>query len=248
MGEIMLCFRCDEPPFDDVNVRRALTIGTNRDEFRAVEMIPPGMSYVAAPVELPGDPSYTPLEELPEDVQILYEYDTDEAKRLLAEAGYPEGLATRVMVQAGPVGEDQAALLKYQWAKIGVELEIDALESVDYLRARYPLPEPTYHGVMIDQGGCHDPMVYVDIRCYTMGYNNYGAYSNPEMDKLIDPIRVELDPDEQIRLFKEITPMVQYEAIRIHLSPYLAGRYWWPWVKNYYGEYGVQDDAFGVAP
>ena len=152
------------------------------------------------------------------------------------------------MVTAGPVAADQAALLADQWAKIGVEVEIDQREAVDYLRARYPLPEPTYHGAMMDQGGCHNPMVYLDIRCRTMGYNNYEAYSNPEMDVLVDQIRVELDPDEYIRLVKEITPMVQYECQRIAVSPYLAARYWWPWVKNYYGEYGVQDDAFGVAP
>jgi len=57
-------------------------------------------------------------------------YDIEKAKALLAEAGYPDGFETEFLLPAGnPVYEHLAVLLKEQWSKVGVDMNIVALEA-----------------------------------------------------------------------------------------------------------------------
>jgi len=243
-GTTCVDFRCDEPPFDDVMVRRALTVGTDRDEFRRFAMLPPETPYVYDPPQ-PGDPAYIPLEELPEDTQLLYDYNPGLAIEMLANAGHPDGLKTSILVAANNVEwMDVVALLQNQWSKIGVELDLNTVEDVEYNRQRYPLPEPGYHGCLIDTGAQHNPMTFLDTACRSgsAGFMNYGVYSNPVMDRLIDEARVEFDIDKQISIIKEATLIYQDEAARINLYTTRQRIYWWPWLKNYYGEFTGQDD------
>jgi len=77
---------------------------------------------------------------------------------------------------------------------------------------------------------------------------NYGMYSNPTLDELIDKIRVEFDGDAQRRLIKEAALIWYHDAPQIILHPNPGRIYWWPWLKNYYGEYSLHDDVSGLAP
>ena len=51
----------------------------------------------------------------------------------------------------------------------------------------------------------------------------------------------EQDIDEQIRLAKEAYEIVRFEVDQIPLMPTTLGHFWWPWIKNYYGEGNVGD-------
>ena len=194
---------------------------------------------------LPGDPAYIPLEELPEDVQILYEYNPTLAKQMLAEAGYPEGtLKATLNTDTSASSLDEASLLKAQWAKIGVELTIKPASDVEYYNNMLPVPKPTFHGITRDNfPPSANPMVFFDQVYKTTGGLNYGQYSNPEFDKLIAAAQQEADAAEQTRLIKEASLIALRDAygIPLHLDP---GRiYAWPWIKNYYGELSLQDDC-----
>ncbi|GAI76427.1 unnamed protein product, partial [marine sediment metagenome] len=72
-GNIWL--RCDEPPFDDINVRRAMTIGTDVRKFMRLALASE-TPIPWWPVH-PGNPARIPLKELPADIQILYDYNPD---------------------------------------------------------------------------------------------------------------------------------------------------------------------------
>ena len=81
-----------------------------------------------------------PLEEMPNSVRDLYRYDPDKAKRLLAEAGYPDGFKTKMVVLSTFGFADMASVYKAMWAKIGVEVELQPREvavfnSIAYSRA-----------------------------------------------------------------------------------------------------------------
>ena len=234
-------FRCDEPPFDNVDVRRALMVGTNLDEFHRLAMAP-DLNALWNPV-FPDNPAYVPLEEMPEDIRVLYNYDPDLAKKMLADAGYPNGLTFKYCTETVERDRDRADLLKNQWSKIGVDVEIDARETVDYLAARYPTPEPTYRGMIEEGFTSANPLTVLDMVYKTRGGLNYSVYSNPELDELINKALWELDPDKQTEIIKEATKVLLYDAVSIPLS-YDRGRiYWWPWVKNYYGELKMADDC-----
>ena len=89
-----------------------------------------------------------------------------------------------------------------------------------YLQAmKYPLPEPIYHGVCHDNLPTQNPVTALDIVCRTGGYMNYGMYSNPALDKLIDEIRVEFDGEAQRLLIKEAALIWYHDAPQIILLP-----------------------------
>jgi len=119
------------PPLDSLEVRRALMKGTDIVAFGAME-------FAGIDVDLPTnwfpmypyDPSvFTPKEKMPAEIADLLDYDPAKAKKMLADAGYPNGLKLEVNSQSESLGADRAALLKDQWAKIGVEVDIIAVES-----------------------------------------------------------------------------------------------------------------------
>ncbi len=96
-----------QPPLDQVDVRRALFIGTNLEEFVKMMGVPVDLPTFWVPY--PSDnPMYRPLEEWPEDVRTLYDYNPTRAKEMLAEAGYPDGFTLELLTLPDPERVDQA--------------------------------------------------------------------------------------------------------------------------------------------
>ena len=227
-----------QPPLDQVNVRRALFMGTNLDEF---------VKMMGVPVDLPtfwipyptDNPMYRPLEEWPEDVRQLYDYNPTRAKEMLAEAGYPDGFTLELLTLPDPERVDQAELLKSQWAKIGVEVNIDVRDSLTYTSLWYDI---AYKDMILSVGITTAETMLMMSRYYRsdaiFARNNY---SNPEADVFIDKALAEIDIDEQMRLNDEALLLIMPEADRIPLAPGADGHFWWPWMKNYYGERNATD-------
>lgn len=68
-------------------------------------------------------------------------------------------------------------------------------------------------------------------------------YNNPEFDELIVPASAEMDIDEQNRILKEAGVLLNRDIPVIGLSLLPARQTCWPWVKNWYGENSICDDA-----
>jgi peptide/nickel transport system substrate-binding protein len=83
-----LALRMDKKPFDDVRVRRAMNLAVNKIEI--IKTLHGGNAELHT---YPFPPTfkdiYVPLEKLPPSVRELYTYNPEKAKKLLAEAGYP---------------------------------------------------------------------------------------------------------------------------------------------------------------
>ena len=189
----------------------------------------------------PENPAvFTPLEELPEDIQILYEYNPDLAIDMLAEAGYPDGFTTNLMVTAEPNEEAIAELAKAQWAKIGVELTIEPRDLITFRSRVYALP-PVFTGAVLFGNPVANPVTIMPMYYKTAGYCNFGLYSNLELDEVIERMGATLDVAEQNRLAKECALIALYDAPVIPLYLVPVAIYWWPWVKNYTGEFSLHD-------
>src|SRR5262249_20462690 len=127
----VLIMRTDQPPFNDVRVRRAISQGIDRQALieavwvrgAPTAAVPRGLTEWSRPVDpLGGGAKY-------------YEYDPPEAKRLLAEAGFPHGLKTQLTANTGwgPDFLDAVQLVQRYLKDIGIEAELKLQEFGAYL-------------------------------------------------------------------------------------------------------------------
>ena len=79
---------------------------------------------------------FEPLEAMPASVKELFEYNPDKAKKLLAEAGHPNGFSFKVQVCAcNPDHMDLLPLVAAYLEKVGVKIEIQPMEYAAFLSA-----------------------------------------------------------------------------------------------------------------
>jgi len=237
-----LMFACDKPPFDDVEVRRAMMIGTDLKAFQnlygrgalPLHHWPVSSSHSEA--------TYTPMEKLPASTRMLYDYNPTLASTMLREAGVPEGFEVEYLVEPGAYNLDEAALLADQWEKIGIDVQIKVLDSATIVKIRYGFTFK--HSIMGFGGSILNPFDFFPANLKTGAYGNFSQWSNAEFDALTDEMLSTPDVDEQNRIIKEAAIIALEDLPWIPLNLMLDGDYWWPWIKNYYGEHIVRDNDF----
>jgi peptide/nickel transport system substrate-binding protein len=128
----------ERKPFDDKRVRRALTLALDRWEASK------SLSRIAvvkdvAGIQVPGTPWATP----PQELEKLAGYGRDiaksraEARRLLREAGVPEGFAFTFKNRGIPMPYETVGIwLIDQWRQIGLNVKQTVLESAAWLQAQ----------------------------------------------------------------------------------------------------------------
>ncbi len=225
--------RIDAPPFNDLRVRQAMNLAVNNqeiiDEFYSGDgeihavPFPPNPTY---------EPYYTPLEELPEEVKMLFTYDVEKAKQLMAEAGYPEGFKTRILCRVPEV--DLMSLLREYLLAIGIDMEIVPLESGAHQSIRVGKQQKAgemMNGTIVwapDQplstkaGGQHENHAWVD---------------DPYYDNLMTVIGRDIikDPANFQKTVKEAVVYMLASAWGIWIPRQYKWNLYWPWMKNYYG-------------
>ena len=220
-------------PFTDVRVRKALTLGIDRYTMSKVLAPLTGLKFVGALMR-PGSEWAMPeaeLEKLPGFGRDM-EKNRAEARRLLAEAGYPNGL--KVVLKNRNVKlpyQDFAVFLIQEWRKIGVEVEHRPLETA----AWFSDGQDTGNFELIVAPAVEfmdEPDQFLG-RYATGSTQNWGRFSDPRIDDLFSRQARALDPAERKKLINEI------EKIVLDNAYYLPGLWWsrnlvqWAKVRNY---------------
>ncbi|MFO1200307.1 MAG: ABC transporter substrate-binding protein [Burkholderiaceae bacterium] len=225
--------RVDTKPFDDIRVRRALNMAINRAEI--VKAYWGGNAEVLAYPMTPDWPGYyEPLSAMPDSVKETFTYDPVKAKKLLAEAGFPNGFSFKTQVSTASSNDaDLLAMVAAYLAKVGVKMEIQTMEYTAYLSAMGTKTHAP--GYMLWLGGSN-PTVSLRKSFVTGQYWNPSMYKDPEFDKKIAEMYAE--PDERVRQVKVklMTREILEKAPFIALPTPYGYAAWWPWVKNYGGE------------
>lgn len=156
----------------------------------------------------------------------------EEAKKLLAEAGYPngEGLPTlELMYNSEGSHKDVCQLVQQDWAKIGVKVELTNQEWAVFLNTRqngdYQIAR---HGWI---GDYTDPMTFLDM-WVTGGGNNDVGFSNAEYDKLIADAKNESDATKRADLLRKAEDILMEEMPVLPIYYYTKVRAWKPEVKG----------------
>jgi peptide/nickel transport system substrate-binding protein len=220
-------------PFNDVRVRKALTLAIDR--YTASRVLYPltGLKLVGG-VMRPGSEW-----EMPEaDLQKYPGFGKDaeknraEARRLLAEAGYPNGF--KVVLKNRNIKlpyQDWAVFAIQEWKKIGVEAENRPLETAAWFsdgRDKGNFELMVYPPVEF----MDDPDLFLG-RFVTGANNNWGRMSDPRVDDLFARQARVRDPVERKQLTDEIQRIVLENAY------FIPGLWWtrnlvhWAKLKNY---------------
>src|SRR6266852_2914307 len=219
-------------PFTDTRVRKALTLALDRYTGGKVLHALTGLRDVGA-LTRPGTEwamSPAELEKLPGFWRDA-EKSRAEAKRLLAEAGYPNGF--KVVLKNRNVKlpyQDLAVFVIQEWRKIGVEAENRPLETAawfaDLAAANFELMiGPTVEFM-------DDPDQFLN-RYVTGAPQNYGRFSDPVIDDLFSRQARAIDPAERKKLVLELQKRLLENAY------YMPGLWWtrnvvhWAKVRNY---------------
>jgi peptide/nickel transport system substrate-binding protein len=220
-------------PFTDVRVRKALTLGIDRYTGGKVLYNLTGLKDPGAHTR-PGTEWAIPPAELEKFPGFWRDADKSraEAKRLLAEAGYPNGF--KVVLKNRNIKlpyQDWAVYVIQEWRKIGIEAEHRPLETATwYADGR----DQGNFELMIYPAGAYiddpDQLLYQYI---TGSPQNWGRFSNPAIDDLYSRQSRTLDPAERRKLVIEIQKLILDNAY------HMPGLWWsrnvvhWAKVKNW---------------
>ena len=134
-AEIFL--RTDIAPFNDKRVRQALQYavdepGIMKDYYKGDAVI------LGWPIQPFFTNEYTPLDQLPQNLQEMFQYKPDIAKKMLADAGYPNGIKTEVDVVATAQSYiDLLSVVKQNFAAAGVDMTIKPTEVSTFISILY---------------------------------------------------------------------------------------------------------------
>jgi peptide/nickel transport system substrate-binding protein len=194
----------DKKPFDDERVRKALSLALNRYEMAETLAPLTGLDTVGGP-QPPG--SLGAL--TPEELQQLPGFGKDseaglkEAKRLLAEAGYPNGFKTVLTNRAVKLPYiDLGVYLVSTWKKIGVEAEHKLEESATWSQSRLNRD----FELLVDPYGfaaAADPDEVMS-KFLSTSPENWGRFKDPVVDELFEKQKVERDEQQRAQLVKDM--------------------------------------------
>jgi peptide/nickel transport system substrate-binding protein len=243
---LVLSVRTDlkDKPYADKRVRQALMMAIDHRSIKDL--------YFLGDAELlqwPFQPivgsAYTPLEELPENLAKFWDYRPEEAKALLAEAGYPNGFKMEIRVLAGYAGGVELySIVKNYWDAIGVDTRLTILESGAFwsqvIGKTYTDAVPTAWGNTLMINAMH---------AHTTGATyNYSRVSDPHIDETWARAQGIVDVKERNALLKELGLYIIEQQYWLHLPTPLAYVLWQPWLKGYSGEtnFGNLHGSFGA--
>jgi peptide/nickel transport system substrate-binding protein len=228
-----LSMRVDQKPFDDIRVRRAMNLAVNKDEIIK--------AYYNGHAELfayPQHPEYTgyfqPLNEQPASVQELFKYDPVKAKKLLAEAGYPNGFTFKTQVcSCSPDHMDLIPLVSAYLEQVGVKMEIQTMEYAAFLSA---MTTRTLAAGYFMANGHTNPTTTIRKSFITGQTWNPSQWSDPKLDERMEAAYQEKDETKRQAELRAMTTEMLDKAPYVWLpTPYYFTA-WWPWVKGYEGE------------
>ena len=219
-------FNTEKPPFDDIDIRRAFSHAVDKESLASLvfqDMVEP-----AAGILPPGMPGYN------KDLKGL-EYDVGLAQELIGDSTYGNAsnlppITITTSGQGGNISSDLEAIT-YQWQQnLGVDVTVRQLEPKRFLyHLGGEVDEMFFLGWIADYP---HPQDFLDVLFHTGSDNNYGGYSNTEVDSLLNMANTEMDYEKSMEMYQEAEQILVDDAACLPLwfgqnyilvKPYVEG-------------------------
>lgn len=212
-------------PFKDVRVRKALNISVDREAIKRVTMR--GLSIPAAIMVAPGVHGHTA------DLDKVEALDVEGAKKLLAEAGYPNGFEFGLDCPNNRYVNDEeiCQALVGMWARLGLKVKLNAQPMATFISKIQKFDHSAY---MLGWGVATFDANYTLqslMRTKTTGADgsfNLGRISDPKLDAMIDAAKTETDVKKRDALLRDalMTTRDNYYYVPLHhqLRPWAMKR------------------------
>jgi peptide/nickel transport system substrate-binding protein len=201
-------------PFKDIRVRQALNLAVDREAIRKVTMR--GLSIPAGIMVAPGVHGHS------KQIDIVPKFDPAAAKKLLADAGYPDGFEFTLDCPNGRYVNDEkiCQALVSMWARAGLRVKLNAMPFSTYIPKLLNLDTSAY---MLGWGVPTFDALYTLqslVRTKTTGADgsfNQGRISDPKLDTTIDAMKIAMDPKGRDALLKEALEVTRDRAYYVPL-------------------------------
>jgi peptide/nickel transport system substrate-binding protein len=221
--------RTDQPPFNDVHVRRAISQAIDRLAIleavyvrgELTPAIPRGLAQWSLPIDQLGEGAR------------YYQYDPKEARRLLAEAGHPKGLKTLFTVSSGYGRDliDTAQLVQRYLKEVGIEAELKLQEYGAYMATT---GQGKFDGLAIGPyavGWEADSSVYGPYAPDQP--RNRGRVNDPKLTAMVAEQRRTKDPEARKQILVDFQRYAAEQQYYVYLFSTMVTSSWQPYVKHY---------------
>ncbi len=223
--------RTDQAPFNDARVRRAALMALDQDSYIKTAFLGEALRSTILP---PLNPSYLKLDEFPPELRRNMEYNPAEAKRLLAEAGYPNGFDTVFNAYSGygsPYTEAMETMSQMLNA-VGIRAKLTYL-----LRAVYDQQTVSgeWQGLRAAKAGDIENPYYhfLSYHSKTPVADNKSHVNDKELDALVEQFVVETNAAKSGDLARRIQYRLAdqvYQLVAPNNFDYSIAQ---PWLKGY---------------
>lgn len=211
-----LGFNTEKAPFDNTKVRQAISKALDREAI--LQGVYDGFGVQAFGPLSPMVWGYTE-EVTKQDTNI------EEAKALLAEAGFADGFKTTIWTNDNPQRQQIAVILQETLKQLKIEASIEVLEWGAYLEKTSKGDHDMFMLGWAPSTGDADGALYPLFHTSDIDNNNRTRYSNKELDELLEVGRIETDETIRADIYKQAQEIINTEAPAafIHHQAYLTG-------------------------
>lgn len=204
-----LGFNCEKAPFDNEKVRQAVNSAINTEAM--VKSVYRGVGGVAIGPVAPNVKYSNPDLGKPE-------YDVEKAKKLLAEAGYPDGFKTVIWTSDKKERMDMATIIQEQLKAVNIKVEIQVLEWGAYLQGLNEKKQDMFIIGWSCQTPDPDMAIYAPFHSSMKGNNNFSLFGDDKVDELLTKGRLLEDSPERQAIYYEAQKIIREKTPWVFLN------------------------------
>ena len=193
------------PPLDSPKVRKAISLALDRDE--GIKVLEGGDGKWAFQGTTFFEDLFTE-----DEVKASVKYDPVEAKRLLTEAGYPNGINVEMRFANSTATVTKLELFQAQLKKVGINMTLKPMQAEEYNAQKR---DRTFQMHILGEPGAVDLDAWLRLIASPQGSFNYGGIDDPKINEWLAAERKELNPEKRNEIFRQLIRYANESAIMV---------------------------------